>query len=106
MKALQKYKHPIPSKPQHSPFPIPPRKFGAAAQEPDPPDESPTVDEEQRTFIQRVVGSFMYYGRGVDTTIAPGLSTLSSEQASATEDTMSKSKWLMDYLATHPDATI
>ena len=106
LRALQRYEHPMPAKPQHSPFPIPPKKFGAAAQEPDPPDTSPEVDDEQRTFVQRVVGSFMYYGRGVDTTIAPGLSTLASEQAKATEETVDRTKWLMDYLATHPNATI
>ncbi len=48
----------------------------------------------------------MYYGQGINNTIIAGLSTLASNQTKAAKDTMSKTRHLLDYLATHPDATI
>ena len=41
--ALERYKHEKPTKPQHSPYPMAPRKYGAAAQEPADIDESPAA---------------------------------------------------------------
>ena len=41
--ALERYKHSKPTKPQHSPYPVAPRKYGAAAQEPADIDESPAA---------------------------------------------------------------
>jgi hypothetical protein len=42
----------------------------------------------------------------VDLTVLMALSTIASEQAKGTQSTMMKTKQLMDYLVTHPDATI
>jgi hypothetical protein len=103
-KGLKKFLHPPPEKPQHSPFPVAERKYGKAAQEARPPDDSPKVAEDVRTRLQQVVGTFLYYARAVDPTLLPGLSTLASEQAQATERTMKNMEWMLDYLATHPDA--
>ena len=106
LRGLQKFRHSPPDKPQHAPFPIPARKFGKAAQQPEPPDESPLIDDEEKTDVQRVIGTFLYYARAIDSTIQPGLSTLAGEQSKAKKETVRKMKWLMDYLATHPNATI
>ena len=48
----------------------------------------------------------MYYGKGPDLTTLVALSTLASEQSKATERTVSNMEWLLDYLATNPDAKI
>ena len=48
----------------------------------------------------------MYYGKGPDLTTLVALSTLASEQSEATEKTVSNMEWLLDYLATNPDAKI
>ncbi len=56
--------------------------------------------------VQRVIGSILYYARAVDLTVLMALSTIASEQAKGKESTMKKTKQLLDYLATHPDATI
>jgi hypothetical protein len=53
-----------------------------------------------------VIGSILYYARAVNLTVLMALSTIASEQAKGTESTMEKTKQLLDYLATHPDATI
>ena len=48
----------------------------------------------------------MYYGRAVDDTILPAPSALASEQAETTIKTMHKIRQLLDFLATHPNATV
>ena len=104
-KALQKYLHEK-RKLQHSPYPAAPRKYGKAAQEPTPPDDSPPVDEKTKTRVQQVVGTILYYARAVDLTLLPALSSLASEQAKATERTVENMEQMLDYLATNPEAKI
>jgi hypothetical protein len=47
-----------------------------------------------------------YYGRAVDSTILVALSSLASTQAAPTKYTMELIKWLLDYVATNPDAIL
>ena len=49
---LQRYKHIKPTRPQHSPHPIAPRRYGKNAQHPIPPDETPAVGPEGILCIQ------------------------------------------------------
>ena len=56
--------------------------------------------------MQKIVGTFLYYGIAVDNTILVALITISSEQSSATSNTAKKITQLLNYFATHPDATI
>ena len=42
----------------------------------------------------------------MDLTVLMALSTIASEQSKGTQITMMKTKQLMDYLATHPNATV
>jgi hypothetical protein len=53
-----------------------------------------------------VFGALLYYGRAIDRTIMMAISSLASQQATATEDTEEKLIQLLNYCATHPDATI
>ena len=66
------------------------------------------VEEDRRKRIQQIVGSILYlhYARAVDLTVLMALSTIAGEQAKATEHTERTVEQLLDYLATHPDATI
>ncbi len=48
----------------------------------------------------------MYYARAIDLTVLMVLSTIASKQAKGTDNTMLKTKQLLDYLATHPNATV
>jgi hypothetical protein len=48
----------------------------------------------------------LYYARAVDITVLMALSSIAIEQTKGTASTMAKAKQLLDYLATHPDATI
>ena len=78
-KALAKYVHESPRRPQHSPLLIATKKYGAAAQDPLPPDELPAVGEKEKTRIQQIVGTLLYYVGAVDLTILPALLTIASE---------------------------
>ena len=103
---LAKYKHEMPKKPQHSPYPVQPRKYGQAAQEPMPEDDTPPASKEEQRLVQQVVGSIIYYANGVNLTALSGLSTLASEQAKATGQTVKNVGQMLDYLATNLDATL
>jgi len=103
---LQKYKHPHPLFPQHSPYPAQPKKYGTAAQEALPPDKPPTLDTAGIKQVQQIVGSVLYYSRAVNITILAALYAIGADQAKATENTRQYTQQLLDYLATHPNATI
>jgi hypothetical protein len=105
-KFLQKYKHRMPSKPQHCPYAPAPKQYSATAQVPLPIDISPKLSPDDIKEIQRVIGSILYYARGVDITVLMALSSIAIKQFKGTTNTMEKAKQLLDYLATYPDATI
>ena len=54
----------------------------------------------------KVIGSILYYERSVDSTPCVALNTLASEQAHAAEKTIKNMKYMLDYLATNPNATV
>jgi hypothetical protein len=106
LKQLQKYKHASPSQPQHCPYAPQPKQFGSKAQQPLPPDVWPPLSNADIKHVQRIIGSFLYYVRAVDLTVLMALSTIASKQTKGTPKTMAKTVQLLDYLATHPDATV
>jgi hypothetical protein len=105
-KLLHKYKHKMPKKPQHCPYTPAPKQYGAEAQAPLPADISPKLSNDKIKEIQHVFGSILYYPQPVDITVLMALSSIASKQMQGTTNTMAKAKQLLDYLATHPNATI
>jgi hypothetical protein len=75
-------------------------------QSPTPVSDAPLLDAKRTRRIQAIAGTFLFYARAVDPTILPALNELATEQAAPTTDTEAKAIMLMDYLATHPNATI
>jgi hypothetical protein len=69
-------------------------------------DETPPLTAKQCLTIQKVKGSVLYYARAVDPTVLMPLNDIATEQANVTEKTQAATNQLLDYLATHPDATI
>ena len=104
-KALLTLRHPAPSKPQHSPHcwtaPIYGQKLQLANT-----DLSPLLDKAGIQRVQQIAGLFLYYSRGCDPTIIVALNEISNQQAAPTEKTKAACNMLLDYLSTHPDATI
>ena len=96
----------MPTRPQHCPYSPSPKQYGAKAQAPLPVDISPKLSPAEIKEIQCVVGSILYYTRAVDITVLMALSSIAIKQTKGTTSTMAKAKQLLDYLATHPNATI
>jgi hypothetical protein len=105
-KLLHKYKHKMATKPQHCPYSSAPKQYSVGAQTPLPNDDSPKLSANEIKEIQRIVGSILYYARAVDSTVLMALSSIASKKTKGTTSTTAKVKQLLDYLATHPDATV
>jgi hypothetical protein len=103
---LAKYKHVVSSRPQHCPYSPEPKKYGSEAQSPLPIDTMQPLGDKEIKAVQKIVGSILYYARAVDMTVLMALSTIASEQTKGTECMMEKALQVLNYLATHPDATV
>jgi hypothetical protein len=89
-----------------SPHPHVIPNYGAKAQFTEPEDDLPHLGADKTKFIQAVVGMLLYYGRAVDSTIIPSLSSLATEQAKPTAKTKATVMQLLDYLAMQEEAII
>ena len=103
---LARFNHTPPTRPQHSPHPALPQKYGTDAQEPLDHDALPILPPQRIKHIQQIIGTIMYYARAVDLTTLVALSSIAAEQAKATQLTEERVMQLLDYLHTHKDATI
>ena len=79
-----------PKKPQHCPFEPKPIIYGKQSDTIPQEEPSPTLDKDEKKYIQQVAGSFLYYARAIDMTIPLALSNIASEQANLTEKTMKR----------------
>jgi hypothetical protein len=102
---LNKFQHDNSKTPQHTPSkyitPVYGEKMQYSTQ-----DETPLLSVKQCTTIQKITGSVLYYSRAVDPTVLMPLNDIATEQTTATEKTQTSASQLLDYPATHPDATI
>ncbi len=69
-------------------------------------DTSKQLSKEDKTFIQQVIGTFLYYGRAVDSTMLTALSSIASTQSAPTEETLTNVKFFLDCEALHQDAIL
>jgi hypothetical protein len=105
-RALQRFAHAIPVRPQHSPHAYTAPKYGTGAQFAPDEGESTPLGEANVKKLQQVLGVLLFYARMVDNTLLVDLTTLSSEQSKATNITMDKLTTLLNYCATYPEAVI
>ena len=104
-KALQTLGHTPPSRPQHAPHLWTAPVYGAKTQFATS-DLSPLLDLAGIRRVQQIAGTFLYYSRGCDPTIITALNEISGQQAAPTEKTKAACDMLLDYLSTHPNATL
>ena len=95
-----------PTKKQHAPHTWNVPIYGKNRQFATPNDDNPVLGQQYVKYVQKVVGSFLYYGRAVDNTILPALNDISYMQTKPTKNTIAKTHMLMNYLATYPNAKI
>ena len=67
---------------------------------------SPPLTANEKLLVQQVVGSLLYYALAVDCTLLVALGDLAATQSKATEDTVDKLIWLLNYVASNPDASV
>ncbi len=92
--------------PQHQPYPDVKPTYDATRQYAEAHDTLDPLSKEEKTYVQVVIGTFLYYARCVDALMLPALGMLATQQASPTKNTMKKIKQFLDFVATHPDAVI
>jgi hypothetical protein len=102
---LNEFQHAPPKQPLDTPSKYITPSYGAKTQYATR-DETPLLSAKQCTNIKKITGSVLYYARAVDTTVLMPLNDIATEQTKATENTQAAADQLLDYLATHPDATI
>ena len=102
---LVKYKH-IMRRIQHCPYLPEPKKYGADAQSPLPTDNARKLTDTEIKQVHKIVRSILYYARAVDLTVLTALSTIASERMKGTKKTLEKAYQVLDYLASHPNATV
>ena len=69
-------------------------------------DASAPLDSDGSTLVQQIVGTLLHYGRAVNSTMLVVLSSLVAAQTKSTAATKLSITKLLNYVSTHPDATI
>lgn len=72
----------------------------------EPEQKLPILPPERIKRIQKIIGSLLYYARAVDSTILMTVNYIASQQSKATQATETKINQLLNYVATHPNASI
>ena len=68
-----------------------------------PLDTSEPLSPADTTRLQKIVGTFLYYGRAVDHTVVTATAAISSEQAHPTDNLLKQADRLLAYGQTYPD---
>jgi hypothetical protein len=105
-RALLRFAHAKPSRPQHAPHLYTAQKYGPGAQYAPDEEETSPLDAANVKKLQQVLGVLLFYARMVDNTLLVDVNLLSAQQSTATESTMTKLTTLLNYCATYPDAVI
>jgi hypothetical protein len=103
-RALHRFQHTAPRKPEHAPSKFTPPNYGAKQQLTELEDASDLLDASGKQRIQEIVGVLLYYARAVDSTMLVALGTIAS--ARTTEATAKAVAHLLNYAASNPDATV
>jgi hypothetical protein len=92
--ALARFQHKPPRTPQHQPYPHIKPTYSATAQYTKDVDTTPNLDKEDKKYIQKVIGTFLYYARCINSTMLMALRSLVTQQANPTTNTK---KWSSNF---------
>jgi hypothetical protein len=105
--ALQRFSHPPPTKPQHSPHAWQKPSYGNKIQYAPNSDTSPALDSKETKLVQEILSTLLYsYACAVDSTMLAATATIATQLTSATKQTMKAVVQLLNYCTTHPDAVM
>ncbi|KAG7342946.1 reverse transcriptase RNA-dependent DNA polymerase [Nitzschia inconspicua] len=105
-RALTRFAHPNPPRPEYSPHTWIKPAYGAKVHFAPDVDTSPQLDAAGIKRVQEIVGVFLFYARAVDCTMLPALGSISTQQARATTKTLSAITKFLNYAATNPEAVV
>ena len=88
----------MPKRAQNCPYAPPPVRYGKDSNLTCHEPESPLATEKEKRYIQKVLGSFLYYARAIDMTILHALSAIASEQQTPTKRTLARVHQLLEWL--------
>ncbi|KAI2503406.1 Reverse transcriptase (RNA-dependent DNA polymerase) [Fragilaria crotonensis] len=80
--------------------------YGAKTQFAIVPDDATALDATDKRRILEVLGTLLFYARAIDSTLLTAIGELATEQSEGTKTTMEKLSQLLNYCATHPNATV
>lgn len=90
-RALTRFQHPKPTKPQHNPVKFIQPEYGAKIQYDNEADTSDKLDRKDQKRIQEILGTLLYYARAVDPTLLVTVSSLARQQKDPTINTSHES---------------
>ena len=105
-KAILRFRHQWPQWPQNSPHKHVPPTFGAKSQYTQAEIFSLLLNKADKTYVQAVTGTFLYYERAVDLTILVVLNAIATEQANPMQLTKDKVTQLLDYCTSQEEVII
>ena len=105
-RALAKFNHTKPTRFQHTPHRWNQPIYGKRIQYANAEDTSEKLDAKGKKLVQKIVGTFLFYGRALETPTLVALNDIGHQQSSPTKNTLKETNWLMDFLAHHPNAKI
>jgi hypothetical protein len=105
-KALTRFGHKRPKRTQNSPHKHVAPIYGTWAQYVKPENPSPLLSKAEKTYIQAVTGTLLYYARAVDSTILTTLNAIATQQAAPTQDTLEEIQQVLDYCASQEEAIL
>ncbi len=105
-KALARLGHEPPTQPKNQPHKHTIPTYGATVQYAKDEDTTKRLTTDDKNYIQQVLGTFLYFGHAVNSTMLTALSSIASAQAKPTEATMANVKHFLDYAATHQNAVL
>ena len=84
IKALTKYQHAIPPRPQHQPYKSTYIQYGAKVQQVIEPYASTPLTKDQIKHFQYIVGTLLYCGKSVEPNIVASLILITSHKSKGT----------------------
>ena len=90
--------------PTHSPLPFTPPSYAKiqyATQK-----EKTKLQPSQITYIQKVIGSLLYYAHSLDNILLASLNHLATDISTADDNTLSNINHILNYVATYPNAKL
>jgi hypothetical protein len=105
-KALERFQHTPPHRPEHSPHVWTKPIYGTHPQLTSPVDDTALLPPSELTRIQEITGTLLFYTRAIDSTMLVALGTIASNKSRGTQATAQALTQLLNYAAAHPDATV